>query len=83
MKKCPECSSEKIIEDAKGIDYGDYTDYGFKVKVEGNPEALFFKETVSSEVDAKICADCGYIRFYAVSSRQLWTAYQNRRKDVS
>ncbi|MET0753521.1 MAG: hypothetical protein ABWZ66_09115 [Pyrinomonadaceae bacterium] len=84
MKRCPECNSEKIIEDAKGVDRADYmTDYGFKVKVDGDPDAVFFKGAVYSEVDAKICADCGCIRFYAVSARQLRTAYKNRQKDVS
>ncbi len=83
MKKCPECESEKIVEDARGVDYGDYNSVNnFKVKVDGDPDALIFKETVYSEVKAKICAECGYIRFYAISPRQLWTAYKNRQKDV-
>ena len=83
MKKCPECDSEKIIEAAKVIDYGkQMADYGFKVAVDGDPNALIFKERVYSDVEAKICADCGYIRFFAISPRKLWTAYQNRQKDI-
>ena len=84
MKKCPECDSERIIKDARAIDTGEsYMNFRFQVAVDADPDALLFKSTVYSETKVEICADCGYIRFYAVSSRNLWSIYQTRQKDVS
>ena len=84
MKKCPECESERIIKDARAIDRTeDLVNIGFQVAVDENPDALIFKSAVYSETKAEICADCGYIQFYAVTPRTLWTAYQTRQKDVS
>ena len=57
--------------------------YGFKVAVDADPDALLFKGTVYSEVRADVCADCGFIRFYAANAQNLWRTYQNGRKDVS
>ena len=84
MKKCPDCGSEKIIERARAIDSGEgFMNMGFTVAVDAEPDALLFKNTRRSEVNAKICGDCGYIRFYAKEAGYLWRAYQNQQKDVS
>ncbi|MGC2236262.1 MAG: hypothetical protein WA584_08880 [Pyrinomonadaceae bacterium] len=84
MKKCPDCSSEKIIERARVFDGGsNFVDKGLQVSVDANPDALVFKDTRRSDVKAKICGDCGYIQFYAEQARYLWRAYENQQKDVS
>jgi hypothetical protein len=75
MKKCPECSSEKIIKNAETIN----TDNSqLKIAVAAQPDALIMKKRTYSDVRAELCADCGYVRFYATDPKELWSAYQNR-----
>lgn len=78
MKKCPECNSEKIISDAKLLERGDGGEQ--IIAVDADPSAVIFKKRTSSDITAKVCGDCGFIRFYAKYPSNLWTAYQNREK---
>lgn len=78
MKKCPECDSEKIISRAKLLDRGDRTE--LIIAVDENPLAMVFKKRTTSDISAKVCGDCGFIRFYAKSAGNLWMAYQNLEK---
>lgn len=83
MKKCPECNSEKIIKEALAIDRGDqYSTNNMIVGIEQNPKAFIFKNRTDSDVRAEVCADCGYISFYAVNPEYLWSAYQMKKKDL-
>ena len=83
MKNCPECNSQKIIVNAKAVDLGDYNSLNdMKVAVEEKPDALIFKQRIYSTVKAHVCADCGFIQFYAEDPKTLWAAYQNRQKNV-
>lgn len=83
MKSCPECNSQKIITDAKAIDRGDHNSSNdMRVSVDEKPAALIFKQRIYSTVKAHVCADCGFIQFYAEDTKTLWTAYQNRQKNV-
>ena len=80
MKKCAECNSEKIIKDALVIDRGDAnSDHILQVAVDEKPSAFVFKNRMYSDVKADVCADCGYISFYAIYPENLWTTYQNRK----
>lgn len=84
MKKCPECSSENIIQNALAIDQSEnYANRNLSVAVDEYPDALMFKQRVYSPVDADVCGDCGFTQFYAKSPQILWTAYQNQKKNVS
>lgn len=75
MKNCPECSSEKIIKDAETIN----TDNSrLKIAVAAQPDALILKKRIYSNVKVEVCGDCGYVRFYAATPKELWSAYQNR-----
>ena len=81
MKNCPECNSDNIIVDAKALDRGDYNvNGGFKVAIDESPDAFMFKQTAYSEVNLKICGECGYIRFYAKDLQTLKNANDNRQK---
>lgn len=53
-----------------------------KVAVDQNREALIFRNRIDSEIRAKVCADCGYVSFYAIHPEHLWTAYQMKKKDL-
>jgi hypothetical protein len=80
MKKCPDCDSEKIIQNAKAIDRGESNvNLDLCVAVDEAPEAFIFKKRVYSEVDADVCGECGFIQFYAKNPEILWTAYENQQ----
>jgi predicted Zn-ribbon and HTH transcriptional regulator len=83
MKSCPECNSQKIINDVIVLERGDgNANYVLRVAVDEKPEALIFKQRNYSNVRAQVCADCGYIRFFAEFPDTLWSAYQNQQNDV-
>ncbi|MEZ5427127.1 MAG: hypothetical protein R2747_12730 [Pyrinomonadaceae bacterium] len=83
MKSCPDCNSQKIIPHVKVLERGDgNASYSLRVALEENPDALFFKGRTYSNIKASVCADCGFIQFYAEDPKTLWATYQNRRNDV-
>ena len=79
MKKCPDCNSEKIINNAKAIDRGEgNVNLNLSVAVDEFPDAFIFKQRIYSAVDADVCGECGFIQFYAKNPELLWDAYQNQ-----
>lgn len=79
MKKCPECNSENIINNARLSARGESCGTPL-IAVDEEPYAAFFKKTTSSDISIKVCGNCGLIGFYAINPDSLWTAYQNREK---
>ena len=64
--KCPKCSSNDVVADAKVIDRADYNvQEELSIATFRRPEALLFKEKQTTKVSAWVCAACGYIEFYA------------------
>lgn len=83
MKKCPECSSEKIVKDAILKSMGEhYATVPVSAVVYGDPDALILKQAVKSEIRIEVCGDCGFIQAYAMDPRQLWATYQSRQSGV-
>jgi hypothetical protein len=83
MKSCPDCNSQKIVKDVIVLDKGDGSvNYRMQIAVDEKPDALIFKQRNYSEIDADVCADCGYIQFYAGNPKILWDAYQIQRNKV-
>lgn len=83
MKNCPDCNSQKIINNVKVIDRGHYhATSELRVGFDQKPDALVFKQSIYSVVKAKVCADCGHVNFYAENPQLLWQTYQNQQKDV-
>lgn len=66
--KCPKCGSTDVIADAKAIDRG-HSDFQREMSVAtfAKPDALIFKDKKLTTVSAWVCADCGFIEFYADS----------------
>ena len=56
MKKCPECNSEKIIQNAKVANRSENT-VNFSVAVDEYPDAFIFKQRLYSEIDADVCGE--------------------------
>lgn len=71
-QKCPKCGSTDVISDAKAIDRG-HSDFQREMSVAtfAKPEALLFKEKRQTTVSAWVCADCGFVEFYADSPKTL------------
>ncbi len=70
--KCPKCGSSDIVADAMAIDRGHaHSEQEMIVATFRKPEALIFKEKQATTVSAWVCADCGYIEFYADSPRTI------------
>ena len=70
-RKCPKGGSTDIIADAKAIDRNESFDNELTVATFRKPNAILFKGQQESTLSAWVCADCGYVEFYANSPRAL------------
>ncbi len=77
MKNCLKCDSDKIIPNARVLDTGQYAAGYLHIAIEGDPDALFFKETTKCEAKVFVCGSCGYVEFYAENPNLIYQAYQN------
>ena len=71
MKKshpCPKCGSGNVVKEVEAV--GSFA-VGIRLQKSGRPEALFFQENRWSGVLAWVCADCGFIEWYAVEPKKL------------
>jgi predicted nucleic-acid-binding Zn-ribbon protein len=70
--QCPKCHSNDIVIDAMAIDHGHYNVIQeLSVATYSKPEAVFFKGTKYTTLSAWVCADCGYVEFYADLPRSI------------
>jgi len=73
--KCPKCGSSDVIADAKAIDrsYGSYgsTQTDLTVSTFRKPDAVLFKGQQNTPLSAWVCAECGFVEFYAESPKTL------------
>ena len=70
--QCPKCNSTDIIADAKAIDRGHGNgQHEFTLATFSKPEAVIFKGKQTSTVSAWVCADCGFVEFYADSPSSM------------
>ena len=70
--KCPKCGSSDIIADAKAIDRADLNiETELTVATFRRPDALLFKGQLTTKLSAWVCADCGYVEFYADSPQSI------------
>lgn len=73
-KKCPKCGSNDVIADAKAIDRAHYSaETELSVATFRKPEAMLFKGQLTTTLSAWVCADCGYVEFYADSPQSIKT----------
>ena len=70
--KCPKCGSSDVIADARAIDR-DYPRAPQELTVETfrKPDAFLFKGQQSTTLSAWVCADCGFVEFYADSASRI------------
>jgi predicted RNA-binding Zn-ribbon protein involved in translation (DUF1610 family) len=79
MKKCPECSSEKIVKDAftSTVEGGKLS-----IAVDEHPNNLIMKSRKLSAVSVQVCGECGFVQFFAKFPAILWSAYQNQQNNI-
>ena len=78
---CAKCGSEKIVPQVRILDLGDYNMPGhLSVQIEGNPDALFFKEKFKDAMKAWVCGECGYAELYVTQPRELYAAYERSKQ---
>ena len=53
----------------------DNGDQDIKLRIDGEPDALFFKQAHRSSLSASICGVCGFIEFFAEDPGELYSAY--------
>ena len=62
--KCIQCQSDRLVLDAKAVDYIDLAmKKPLKLELDSNPDAWVFKGTKAGELNATVCADCGFVMF--------------------
>ena len=77
---CAKCGSEKIIPQVRIRDLADYNmPSALSVAVDENPEAIFFKETFTDALTARVCGECGHAELYVTQPRELYAAYERSK----
>ena len=62
--KCLQCQSKRLVHKARTVDYIDMTiKKRLRLELDSNPDAWLFKGTEAGELNACVCADCGFVMF--------------------
>ena len=70
--RCPKCHSTDLIAGVQPLDLGDHNAaHTAQLATYRKPEALVFKGRQSTSMTACVCAQCGYIEFYADDPKAL------------
>ena len=70
--KCPKCGSHEVIADAKAVDRAHYNvQTELSVATFCEPDAVLFKGKLTTALSAWVCAECGYVEFYADSPQNI------------
>jgi len=78
--KCPRCGSEKILHNLRIRDrYEAGLGQDLEVEVEGNPEALIFKQAHREALRATVCGECGNVGLSVENPKVLWETYIQQR----
>ena len=75
---CAKCDSKRVLEDVKTVTGAVDRIGELRVDVQKNPHAILFKGRIAVELVARVCADCGYTEFYALSPQRLLDAFEDR-----
>lgn len=70
-KNCTQCGSDKVLQDlALQAGVGQLA-----VIVEGNPDAVIFKDAKILRLQATVCAECGNVDLFVENPNELWETY--------
>ena len=78
--KCGRCGSEKVMPDLRIRDrYEAGMGQDLEVEVQGNPDALIFKQAHREALRATVCGECGNVGFSVENPQALWNTYSERK----
>jgi hypothetical protein len=80
-QQCRRCGSSKIIPNTPVLDQGQYSDGKLQVAVDGDPQAIIFKDRRYGRLLADICGSCGHVEFRVEHARELYEHFL-RSKDA-
>lgn len=77
--RCSRCGSDKIITGGSLLDY--YGDMGIrsspaKVAVDGNPDAIVFKNRSYADLMLDICGACGHVDMSVEDFKELYEKFR-------
>lgn len=81
--KCIQCQSERLVHDARAVDYYDLgMKRALKLELDSNPDAWVFKGTTAGELNATVCADCGFVMFSMAKhdAERLYSIQENNSR---
>ena len=74
-RPCPRCGSSKIIPNANILGRIGYSDGRISIVVDGDPDALIFKDRLYDQFTADICGDCGHVELTAAHPEEFYEHY--------
>ena len=70
--RCPKCQSQDIIVNVRPLDRGHANaEQTAQLATYRQPDAFLFKGKQATTMSAFVCAECGYVEFYADDPRAL------------
>ncbi len=68
---CPKCNSTEIIANVRPLDGTDSGIRTAELATYRNPDALLFTGAQKTPMRAWVCAQCGFVEFYAADPKAL------------
>ena len=74
---CSVCGSSETIPDVKIVDHG-YMDckHDLAIELQGNPDAMIFKDTRKGVLQATVCGVCGHVDLSIDNAAELLRIYR-------
>jgi predicted nucleic-acid-binding Zn-ribbon protein len=79
---CPRCGSTAIISPARLARWREAADGPIRVAVLGDPDAYLLKQIAYSDLEARVCSQCGYVELYAKDVASLSSASEKARSNL-
>ena len=77
---CGRCGSEKIMTDLRIRDrYDAGVGQDLEVEVQGNPDAMIFKQSHREALRATVCGECGNVGLSIKNPDALWKTYTQQK----
>jgi hypothetical protein len=76
---CLRCGSDKMVRNARVLDWRDNYTSDLKLVVYGDPEALIFKDRLYGTLTANICGQCGHVELHVENHAELYEHYRKSR----
>ena len=77
---CPRCGSGDVLP---GLAIGGAGRYGtdeLTASVDGEPDALIFRDTKEAKLRVDLCGQCGHVEWWATNARQLFDHWRRSQR---